>query len=798
MQTLARWVDLADSYTYAQMYNEQERNDHREDVFDAYTLERFRLGDSPIMYPSMDWKEYMTKNLSIQTQHNLNISGGTEGMRYFISVGYLYQDGLLKTFGQDNGYKYNRYNYRANLDFNLTKSTLLKVGIGGVVGDRQEPYSGNQIWGDLSKAQPFAGAGLVDGKPIISEPRYKDIKMLEPFTKIYTGGKTKQLSNTMNIDLHLSQKLDCITKGLSAEVKGAYNSSYSHYKYHKTQMETYTAYFESDLNGSGLKPGDPDFNYNIVHQINGTNSKPSISEGKSRGRNWYFEASLRYKRQFGDHNVSALLLYNQSKKYYPSQFPDVANAYVGLVGRATYDYKSRYMAEFNIGYNGSENFSPDKRFGTFPAVSIGWVLSEENFIKKLGFIDFLKVRASVGLVGNDNMSGNRFLYLPDAYDVDKKYNEGGNWKEEQYGYNFGLNNKGWIKAAIEKRLGNKNVTWETALKQNYGIDLHVLDNRLHITAEYFRENRKDILISRHTIPGLTALTSSLLPVVNMGEVKNHGYELEFKWNDNITDDLRYHINANMSYSKNEIVFQDEVEPNEPYLWRTGKQVGAIFGYVSEGFYAPEDFVNGKDGELVEGLPKPQVPVFPGDVKYKDLNNDHVIDPDDQQQIGYSSRPNYTFGLNYGLNWKGWYFSMNWTGTAERSIALSDQYRKPFNGEARGLMQYQVEGRWTPETAQSAIYPRFSKNSGKHNSLTSTLWVKDGSYLKLKNVTLGYNFKKNDFFKKLGISQLGVKLTGYNLLCFDKLDIIDPEFYASYNTTKYPVTRQYTLGVNITF
>lgn len=799
VQTLAKWVDLTDSYTYATLYNEQEKNDHREEVFDPFTLDRFRLGDSPVMYPNIDWKDYMTKKASIQTQHNLNISGGTEGMRYFISVGYLYQDGLLKTFGQDNGYKYNRYNYRANLDFDISKTTVLKLGIGGIVGDRQQPYSGNKVWKDLSLGQPFAGAGLVDGKAVTTQPRYKDIKTTDPFVNAYKDGKAIRLENTMNLDLHLTQKLDFLTKGLSVEVKGAYNSGYTHTKKYKTNMETYTAYFESDVDGSGLKPGDPDFNYNIIHRIDGINSKPTISEEKARSRDWYFEASLRYNRKFGDHNVSGLFLYNQTKKYYPSQLPYVANAYVGLVGRATYDYKSRYLAEFNIGYNGSENFAPDKRFGTFPAVSLGWVVSEEEFMKKQSFINFLKLRASVGLVGNDNMSGNRFLYLPDTYDVDMQYNEGGSWKEELWGYNFGLNNSAWFKGAVEQRLGNKNVTWETALKQNYGIDLNVLDNRLQITAEYFRENRKDILIARGTVPGLTALTSSLLPVVNMGEVKNHGYEIEVEWNDKINDDFHYYITANVSYAKNEIVFQDEVEPNELYLWRTGKQVGAVFGYVNEGFYSKEDFVNGEGGgELVEGLPKPQAPVFPGDVKYKDLNGDHVIDPDDQQQIGYSTRPNYTFGLNYGIDWKGFFFSMNWTGTAERSIALSDQYRKPFNGESRGLMEYQADGRWTPETAETAKYPRFSKNSLGHNTMNSSLWVKDGSYLKLKNLMFGYNFTEKPFLKKLGITQLGIKFTGYNLLCFDKLDIIDPEFYATFNNSKYPVTRQYTLGVNVTF
>lgn len=799
IQQIANWVEVTDSYTYAKLYNETDRNDNKpKETFDDYSLERFRLGDEPVLYPNINWKDYMTKDAAVQTQHNLNISGGTEHVRYFISVGYMFQDGLMKDFGKGNGYKYNRYNYRTNLDLDVSKSTVLSLGIGGIVGDQQTPY--NEVWKDMSIAQPFASPGLVDGMPMTSQVRYENIKLTDPFSNYYNCGTKRSLNNTMNLDLRLTQKLDFITKGLSAEIKGAYNTKYAFKKYRKGSNEIYTPYYESELDGSGLSPEDPGFNKNIVYRINGTNSKPEYSESTGRNRDWYFEASLRYSRKFGNHNVSGLLLYNQNKKYYPSQLTHIPTAYVGLVGRATYDYKGRYMAEFNIGYNGSENFAPEKRFGTFPAISLGWNISEEKFMKKQKFIDYLKLRASIGLVGNDNMSSNRFLYLPSSYDVDKKANEGGNWRHEKWGYNFGFNNATWVKGAVENRLGNKDVTWEKALKQNYGIDIHILDNRLKVVAEYFKEKRTDILISRKTIPLFTALSSSLLPVVNMGEVHNQGYEVEIGWNDKIGENLRYHINANVSYAKNKIIAQDEVEPNEPYLWRTGRQVGATFGYIADGFYSADDFVNGTDGgELKEGLPKPQAAVYPGDVKYRDLNNDGKIDPDDQCQIGYSTRPNYTFGLNYGAEYKGFFFSMNWTGTAQRSVALSDQFRKPFNGESRGLMTYQIDDRWTPENAENAKYPRFSVASSSNNYMTSTLWVKDGSYLKLKNFTIGYNFTNKTFLKKLGISQLGLKFTGYNLLTFSKMnEIMDPEFVASYNNTTYPVTRIYNLGMNITF
>lgn len=796
-QTPTRLIETSDSYTYATLMNELYRNDGKEPIFDDYSLERFRLGDMPMVYPSTNWRRYLLKDAAVQTQHNINISGGAERVRYFVSAGYMYQNGLTKNYGDRNmDYNYNRFNYRANLDVDISKTTVLKLGIGGIVGDRQDPYFS---WHSINCSQPFSSPGIIDGIHYGSPTRYRDIILSDPLDSFYGKGHTKVLNNTMNIDLHLIQQLDFITKGLSIEVKGAYNSSYGLKKKCDSSVERYDVYFLSDKDGSGLDVSDPNFDHTLVYHIKGTNSKPTYNQTTERGRDWYFEASLRYARTFGKHNVSGLFLYNQNKKYYPKQLVFLPTAYVGFVGRVTYDYASKYLAEFNIGYNGSENFAPDKRYGTFPALSLGWVISEENFMKSQNVVSFLKLRASVGLVGNDNMSNNRYLYLPDAYQVDMTgdYQVDGYLPgDPKYGYNFGYQDKTFIKGAVESRIGNPNVTWETALKQNYGIDVSFFKGRLKFTGDVFFENRKDILIARNTVPGLTGLTSNLLPVVNMGQVKNSGYELELQWNDSYRNGFSYYIDLNMSYSKNKIIFQDEVEPNEPYLWRTGKQVGAVFGYVSEGFYSEDDFVS--EGVLKDGLPKPAVPVYPGDVKYSDLNGDMVINDDDQKNIGFPTRPNYVFGLNLGFEYKGFTFSMNWAGAAERSLVYSNEWRMPFHGEGRGLMTFQVDKRWTPDTADTAVYPRFSNDSKSHNYKDSTIWTNDGSYLKLKNMSIGYNFKSNKVFKMLGISQLGLKFTGYNLLTFDYIHVMDPESNPNWYDDTYPITRQFNFGVNITF
>lgn len=807
IQMPTRVLEMADSYTYATLRNEIITNDkpnatEADMVFNQYAIERFRLNDEPIMYPNIDWRDYLLRNSSVQTQHNVNISGGSKDVRYFVSLGFLYQDGLLKQFDgvdYDNNYKYKRYNYRANLDFSATKTTTVKIGIGGIVGNRNEPFindSNNSIWTLINQSTPFSSPGIVDGKLVMTPEERFDNKINlgnSALHKVYGTGYKSAINNTMNLDLLINQKLDFITKGLSTEIKGAYNTGYGFTKSRRGYVEMYKPFYQSSLEDPMLDVNSPEFNKNIVYKVEGENRALQYAEQTSRSRNWYLEMSLRYNRKFGNHNVGGLFLYNQSKKYYPSQWVGIPSAYIGFVGRLTYDYKSRYMAEFNFGYNGSENFAPGNRFGAFPAGSVGYILSEEPFMKKQKVVDYLKLRASVGLVGNDNLGSRRFMFLPDSYNVGLSGTDG--WYNNKYGFNFGFNNKYVVPGALEKALGNKNVTWETALKQNYGVDVHFLDSKLKLSVDYFRENRKDIIINRKTIPLLTGLTSSILPAVNMGEVRNHGYEVEVKWNDQVGA-VKYNVSANMSYSKNKIIFQDEVEPNEPYMWRTGRPVGSLFGYVADGFYQKEDFT--EKGQLAEHLPNPGVIVKPGDVKYQDLNGDKVIDSDDITMIGHSTRPAYTFGLNYGASYKGFFINMNWTGAAQRSLLLDGAFREPFgNGKIRGLMQFHADTRWTPETAHSATTPRFTETNSAYNMRTSSLWVRDGAYLKLKNVTIGYNFTDKKKLKKLGIQQLGIKLTGYNLLTFDKFDIMDPECNPN-NADSYPIIKIYNLGINLTF
>lgn len=798
-QVPTRILKTADSYTTALFINEQSRAKgipEKEWHFQPDALEHFRLGDEPILYPNVNWYDYMMNDMSIQTQHNLNISGGTKDVRYFVSLGFFYQNGLFKDLGgldYDNNFNYTRYNYRANLDVNLTPTTLLKFNMGGIVGSKLEPQK--NVWQLLSQSFPFTSPGVVDGKKIAaSTERFKSYEFSPQVLDNYYGdGNKRTVSNTMNFDLQLTQKLDFLTKGLSAEVKGAYNTDYSYAKETNGHIESYQAFYKSEVDGSGLKEGDPGFDKTVVYRIAGEEQMRTVNAaGTSRGRNWYIEGSLRYNRAFNNHNVSALLLYNQSKKYYPEYYSDVPSAYVGFVGRLTYDYKSKYLAEFNIGHNGSENFAPGKRYGTFPAGSVGYIISEEDFFPKNDILTYLKLRGSVGLVGNDNMQKYRFLYLPDAY----SYNDGGSissWSDPN-GYIFGLTNTVFLKAARETRLANQNVTWETSLKQNYGLDAYFFKDRLKLTVDVFNEKRRDILTTRNTLPSLLAI-QDIMQVVNLGKVNNHGYEVELKWTDRVRD-FSYYVNANVSYSKSKVVFQDEVPQNEPYMGYTGREVGARLGYVSQGFYTKDDF--NADGSLKEGLPVPEGGgvKLPGDVKFADLNGDGVIDPDDVTQIGKPKRPRYTFGLNFGAEYKGFFASMNWTGVTGCDLGMSEAFKRPLES-GYVLYQFFADGMWTEETAGTARYPRFTQASDD-NLKPSRIWLQDGSYLKLKNLTIGYNITNKKILDAIGASKFSVTFRGYNLLTFDKVKIFDPEGELSKAGNTYPITKIFSLGVNLTF
>nr|WP_302830219.1 TonB-dependent receptor [uncultured Bacteroides sp.] len=781
LQMPTRLPEFANSYEYATNYVEAQRRDGvPEDglAFSAETIEAFRTHSNPIAYPDVDWLDLRVKNTALQTQHNLTISGGTKKVRYFASLGVFTQEGLFKTFEKEynSNFNYNRYNYRINLDMDVTKTTLLRMNVGGRVNDKRTPNydeSLNSFFQTLYWAVPFAGAGIVDGKWLRADTK-KIANISADFKDglgAYGAGYITSGGNILNFDFVLEQKLDFLTKGLKAHVKGAYNSGVT---LTKTRAGSYP-YYEVIMNE------DNTINYRRV----GEKSNLSYSESIGRSRDWYVEAAVNYKRDFGNHHVSGLVMYNQSITYYPSgpsEFLSIPRSYIGLVARATYDWKTRYMADVNMGYNGSENFAPGKRFGLFPAFSVGWILSEEKFMQPLKpYLSYFKLRASYGIVGNDRVSDNsRFLYLPDIYNPNN-------------GSFFFGNGSSATKGASELKKGNPNVTWETAAKQNYGVDLYFFDSKLKLNFDYFIEHRKDILTSRGTNPGYLAVS---LPTANIGKVDNKGFEVTMNWSDRVRD-FGYNIGVNVSYAKNKIIFMDEVEYPYEYMQRTGRSVGQNFGYKFDGFFSEEEV---KRYETERGKSMPDYgsgfTPHPGDAKYKDLNDDHKIDQNDVTAIGNTIYPQLTGGLNLGLSYKGFDFSMTWAGATKVSRMLEDVFSRPYSSSnSRGLAKYFTTDTWT-QKGDAAKYPALSFTNMTHNTQSSDLWLRDASYLRLKNVEVGYSFPKNTL-QKMHLGSLRIYATGYNLLTFDKLKVLDPEAKTG-TSSKYPVVMVVNLGLKVGF
>lgn len=838
-----KMVEQASSLEYANFYNQMSENDYWQTAnlavangkyasLEAYMAEKpfsksfsdaiiqkFATGSDPIRFPNTRWAEYIMKDVTLQQQHNLNISGGTDRVKYFISTGYYSQDGLFKEFGAnyDFGYQYHRFNYRSNLDLKATKTTTLSFNVAGNVSNADKPYTGSGAAGLIKQiyyATPFSSPGIIDNKLVYCTTDYTDGLKL-PFVGgdgmgYYGKGFMQTNINKIQMDLVLDQKLDFITKGLSFKAKGSYNSAYTISKQGNCQVATYNPLVQYDEQGNVIYNADG--TPYIVYRQNDNDTDPSYSASQGKARDWYLEGSFNYSRVFGKHTVNALMLYNQSKQYYYSNisYPDVPRSYVGLVGRVTYDYANRYMAEFNIGYNGSENFAPGRRFGTFPAGSIGWIISEEKFWKPISKIaSFFKLRASWGLVGNDKtLDKIRFMYLADPY-ITGSYglvNNMSNWADT-YGYLFGNAQSGTVQGtssiagAYESIKNNPDIGWEKAFKQDYGFDLYFFGDRFKTTFDYYREHRTDILVRDATVPSSIGFT---MPYTNAGETKAWGWELSLGYNDKIGKNFRFWGKLNLSYNQNEIIEMKEEPQKNDYMLAKGHRIGARSMYKFWKYYEGEQ--TKAEYEQTFGTPFPQQRITnlqPGDCVYVDLDGDGKIDPNDMtRDNGYTDDPEYMAGLTLGFNYKRLTFNMQLTGAWNVSRYITDVFRQPFycssNTTQGGLLSYHVNNTWTPGVyeSQDALYPRATWANAEQNYENSDLWEKDAKYLRLKTVSLSYDFI-NPTFKKIGMNKCEVTLSGYNLLTFTPYKWGDPETRAS-NAPSYPLQRTYTISLNVGF
>jgi len=808
LQVPMSYIEQCDSYDFARYYNVYQWNDGKTDpglYFTKEAIEAYRTGSDPIMYPNTHWNELMFRKAFLQTKNNINISGGSDKVRYFVSMGYMFQNGLLKQIPDvtyDNNYAYNRYNYRANLDFKLTETTDMKFNISGVIGNTREPLDSDRgnIWMlTMLWAHPTASPGIVNGMPVtvVSYDALPDgLTKWNGWEYYYWSGYQAKYKTTLGMDMTITQKLDFITEGLSVAVKGSFDTDMALTKKRKGSGGYHqTIEYASWANGTGLDMADPAFDRTYVPVISGSEPTLSYSESSDDDKSWYLEARVDYKRKFAHkHAVSGLLLYNQSRDYYPNYYSYLPNGYVGWVARATYGYADKYLIDFSAGYNGSENFAPGKtRYGLFPSASLGWVVSEEKFMKKARWIDFLKLRASVGLVGNDKSNKDsklRFMYM------DGVWNDAGV-------YYFGTGKSDGVPRYELGTPGNKGVTWETALKANVGMDFDLFNYRLHFSGDLFKEHRTGILIYPNTLPGIIAFTPSNM---NLGIVDNRGYEIEVGWKDHIGN-FTYDINGNVTFARNTIIEEGEVEPEYEYQRETGGPTGRYMLYQYERLYQKSDFYTDADGvmRLNPDLPQPSNAVYPGDCMYKDLNGDGIIDGLDRMYDGYPNRPEYVFGSNWKFGYKGFNLNLNWVAATNVSRVWNADYRIPFtNSGHRGLLKIFAENSWIDNDnpwapgREDGSLPRFTKNNYPWNSMDSTLWTVDSSYIRLKSASFGYTFSRSKFFDMLGIGSLNIMFTGYNLFTLSKMTLQDPEAKSSSSSGQYPLVKTYNLALNINF
>lgn len=746
------------SGSYAPAYSEEQ-------------IEYYRTGENPVLYPSVDWYDYMLRDYSINTQSNLNIRGGGKRVKYFFSLGYFTQNGMLNTdvVRQDYDYqiKYRRYNFRSNFDITITKNLTASIDISTQIDNKRGPnWNTDLLFEMLSSVPPNATPGVVDGKIVtLSQITNSSWSPLSAYNK----GWHNDYGNTLNGAVRLNYSMDYLLKGL--KLRGAIS-----YKSYNLEVKT----FQKEQVTYDARPSEDE---GIIYVPNGEPQQARSWSSTDKNRRIYLEGGIEWGNNFNGHSAGVLLLYTQSKYHSPNLAFLIPNGYQGVVGRVTYDYKSRYMAEFNIGYNGTENFAEGRRFGWFPSFSVGWVPTDEKFFPKNDVLTFLKVRASYGIVGNDKVGGDRFLYRPTVYTFkDGAYNFG------EVGQNYQS-----YRGSYEGKIGNPLLTWEKAKKLNIGLDAHFLKEKISLTLEWFLENRDNILTNRGTVPDIIGAD---MPAYNLGRMKNSGYEGELSYNDR-WGDFRFFAKGNFTYARNVILEQDEVNWPYSYQYRTGQRYGQFFGYVAEGLFNTWDEVNDAARPVYKWNNNR---VQPGDIRYKDVNGDGKIDDKDIVPIGYSNFPEIMFGLALGGSWKGIDFSILFQGASNVSTMPSRRTRRGFytgTGANKDLLKS-----WSRERYEQGLeisYPRYSVSNDEHNQVVSTYWLEDASYLRLKSIEIGYSLTAS-WLSKAGISNVRFYFNGNNILTFCRLyPGEDPEYpIVEANAEPYPLTRIFNMGVNINF
>ncbi len=792
LQSLAARFDRVHSWEYAELRNQAARNDgvSEENLpFTPYMIQKYKDGSDPVFYPDRDIYHDFFHDFAPQTRFNMNYSGKSDRISYFVNAGYVNQQGLVKTespkfLGYDPAYQLNRYNFRVNVEYKIFDNLKVSANIASYM----ELMNGSHIEGGSINSSmlymmhyawklPPTLPGPTT-KPGYGVPENQTIDNAGNNIPVYgilnRSGYFKRNTTQFTSSAGLEWGLDFITTGLSTKFMISYDGNYY------TQLEGYRQfqYYGYDI----ARTEEETSSYVIIRGPDVTDE--SISLSKAGGSRYYmnFQYALNYARKFGKHDVTGMLLFQRDNWEYNNA--DLPYNILGMSGRVTYNYDQRYMAEFNAGYNGSEQFYKDHRFGFFPAFSAGWVVSNESFLKDNNLVKNLKLRASYGKVGNDKLGSKRFLYRT-------QMSEKGGGISGQLGMN---------KRIIEGTIGNESLSWEIAEKQNYGIDLNLL-GEFSISLDVFREKRNNVFISRGMVPIFQGVPIANLPKLNIGRIRNRGFETEATWNKRLNKELALTFKGNFAYNRNKMLYMDEPMLPDDYAARyrsTGYSIGQYFGYRIDKSNGNGYINTPEELEWAKGAYKIGVPRL-GDLKYLDENGDGVIDSKDEMPIGYSQVPRISYGFSGNISFKGFDFSFLLNGIAQSSISIEGGINE-FGAGTGSYFNDLHRHAWTEErysNGEKINYPALSLMTNTNHVANDFIKVPNRSFLKLKNIELGYNLPSK-WLQLMNISRMRVYVNGNNLwTIWTKMPVktIDPE-----QTTLevLPIMKMVNIGLNIVF
>jgi len=774
INTFTKIPEMMDGVSYMRLANEALMTRNQSPIYSDDYIDKTASGLDPLVYPNVDWLDAVLNKTGHIRRANVNASGGVQNAQYYVSLSYYNESSFMKTDDLEkynSSLQYNRYNFTTNLNLKLTKSTRLDVGLKGYF---------SVLNGPAQTAQTVFQSAM-DAAPVIYPVTYPggfipgispNGGFRNPYADLTRRGFSKNNTNEINSNLRLTQDLDIITKGLNITAMAAFDS---HNEETITRGKRENTYF-INLNN----PYNADGSLNLNTTYVSPNPYLDYNRGNSGNRLFYTEGAVNYDRAFGKHRIGGLALFYASSReddFAADYMTSIAERYVGMAARATYSYDDRYFAEFNLGYNGSELFSPAKRYGLFPAAGIGWVASNEKFFDGIrNTINFLKVRYSNGVtgLGSVNDPNLRFLYLDKMAD-------------NAPGYSFGNFN---TVSGIGITRYASNVSWATSNKQDIGLELKMLNSHLSLIVDAFKEHRKGIFLARASNVNFMGLTSQQYG--NLGVVDNKGVDATIEYNTKIGI-VSIGLRGNITYNKDVLVQNDMPPQDYPWMNHTGNNILARFGYVADGLFASQQDI---DAHPVPGGDKSKI--LPGDIKYKDLDGDGKIDYHDVASIGRGDVPSTVYGFGFNIGYRGFNLAIFFQGVANCDRYIGGDAISPFTAEQSNVFEI-AKDRWTPDNPrQNAFYPRMAYGNAANfnNYQTSSYWVKDISFLRLKSAQLSYNLPVS-FLNRLGVKNAAIYMQGINLLTFSRFKLWDPELNTS-NGNTYPNVRTTTLGVNLKF